>query len=757
MEANSELGQMQTGGNPGEGETKRLPKPAKITRGDWLKIEQHLKSELQSRKTSEFRQRAEQIWKEVDRQVAMQAMVRLNRDGSQAASDWHSVLELGELSKSSENTASDVRRIIFPPTRFWFEPHTDLSEKFGLDPKTGAQVKNTRAQEQVDGRLRAFMMQQHADFGLKDRVELSVKEALHHGSFVAEIVWDEQEMVFEGTKTKTISAPAWKPHSMWNCYPDPSPSVIGTNMFYTGSMFIESYMPRHKAEEMVKSSKDDGWMPSQWKKVSKDEHRSKDGLVTKDVKLTTFWGDIVIPRPDEDLFYPNHKAILMNGTIVFMAPNATPYKPLIMRGYERMDVRDPYYMSPIIKQSPTQKITSTLANKYLDGLDLVLEPPIVYDGNDPDFVLNGGPVVSPGAKVSSKGSNAFQQIEIGDPNAALQGLELFLSEMKEKLGRPGRPVGDRATKAEVVKSAQDQEVSLVGFIDKMEIALRSYLYMQHSMNLANLDEYTFYSAEIDDPDFIRIQKKDLPKSVHFEVVGARGVLGEEERSHKMAVAVAFLSQNPLFATLLDAEAVSLTMLGDAGVKNPEHLLKDAKKVNPRELMAKVQQLTQMLQQAGQELQKEKSGNEVKLKKIASDHDLKTKKMQVEHADKVMKIRTDAMLEVQKLSADIKKNVRELNMELAKELRAEMADRQSYVIADQNGKVAAQASDAMKASTNIVKEAKQAIADLKAEVNEKIGSLYEEIKDVKTEVNRKRTKTVKGKKVNGEWQAVVTET
>jgi hypothetical protein len=46
-----------------------------------------------------------------------------------------------------------------------------------------------------------------------------------------------------------------------------------------------------------------------------------------------------------------------------------------------------------------------------------------------------------------------------------------LNEMKEKLGRPGRPVGDRATKAEVVKNAQDSEVSMVDFIDKMELAL----------------------------------------------------------------------------------------------------------------------------------------------------------------------------------------------------------------------------------------------------------------------------------------------
>jgi hypothetical protein len=51
-----------------------------------------------------------------------------------------------------------------------------------------------------------------------------------------------------------------------------------------------------------------------------------------------------------------------------------------------------------------QKLGSMLANKFMDGVELHLEPPITYDGNDPDFVLNGGPVLEPGAKISTKGS-----------------------------------------------------------------------------------------------------------------------------------------------------------------------------------------------------------------------------------------------------------------------------------------------------------------------------------------------------------------
>ena len=724
----------------------------KITKRDWDKVERYLKDELQQRKDSPSRTDHERIWREVDRQVQMQPMTKMNRDGSEVDMSWHNVVELGELSKSSENISADVRRILFPPSRFWFEAHSDLTDQFPFDPKTGERQQDTELQAKEDGRLRSFMVQQHEDFGLKDRVELCVKEALHHGSFVGEVDWEEQEMIFEATKVKTRGSAVLIPHSMWNCYPDRSPSVLGTQMFYTGSMFIESYMPRYKCEKLIKSGLD-GWMASQWKKVPKDEHKVKDEVL-KDVKITTYWGDLVIERgnDEDDLYFPNHKAKLFNGKLVYMAPNETPYPPLIYRGYERMDVRDPYYISPIIKQSPMQKLASQLANKTMDGIELAIEPPIVYDGNDPDFVLNGGPVIAPGSKVSTKGSNAFQQMQVGDVTAALQGLQLCLNEMKEKLGRPGKPVGDRATKAEVVKASQDQEVSLVDFISKMETALRSYLYMQHAMNLQSLGIYTYYSPEADDPDFLVMTKKDLPKAVHFEVVGARGVLGEEERNQKMKVTTAFLAGSPLFANLLDAHAIALEMYSDDGVKNPEHLMKDTNKADPAQLMAQMQQMQQMIQKIGQELQQEKQKSAVKIQKIQADHQAKMTKITTDHADrekkmmldhqvKQQKIQTDAQHDAHKLASDIKSEVAHLKKEITMEMLHFMAGRHDKV----------QEGAQQTVYESIANDAKTSIDEMKDSVKE----INAKVKDLEKMVTEPKKKTVKARKVNGVWQAEIT--
>jgi hypothetical protein len=75
-------------------------------------------------------------------------------------------------------------------------------------------------------------------------------------------------------------------------------------------------------------------------------HKGKDGEKIKDVKLTTYWGDIHIERADETLWFPNHKVVLMNGTIVYMAPNKTPYPPIIYRGYERTGRTRPVLHEP---------------------------------------------------------------------------------------------------------------------------------------------------------------------------------------------------------------------------------------------------------------------------------------------------------------------------------------------------------------------------------------------------------------------------
>jgi hypothetical protein len=582
------------------------PKERRITGADWDKVQKYVKDEHESRKKSDFRKKNESLWKEVDRQVSMEKMEKRAANGQPLKDTWQASLELGELAKASEIICADVVRIMFPQDRSWFTPHVKLDWPLGPD---GKPIVKPNIQKTADGLLRNLMAQQHKDFGFKSRFRMSVKEALHHGSFVAETRW-EDALLAQEDKIATLSAPVWVPYSMWNTYPDPSPSVIGTNRFYTGSMILVEFMPLWKLKKVAKG---DGWMPERLKKVNKQTNKNKDND-TEDVELVKYFGDIVIERGNGDIYLPNTKVIIANGICVYYAPIQTPYPPVIFAGYERQDVRDPYYTSPIIKLSPTQKAATVTANKFLDAMALKVEPPVEYDSNDPDYVEGGGPQLHPGAKNATKSvGQGMKALDVGEPTYALKALEMFLGQMQQGLGvsslRSGAQEADRQTATEATLLSQGSEVRTMEFINQLESqALTPWLYMQHWLNRSKLQNYTFFNDEVNTPDFITASSKDVDTEAHFEVIGSRGILGEERRNQKISQATAFFLSNPLTAQKINTDQIIIDMYRDAGKKNPEEYLVKQKQVSPQQ----VQQMQQVIQQLQQELAKEKAGNQAKL-------------------------------------------------------------------------------------------------------------------------------------------------
>lgn len=643
-------------------ETSNQPvKKRKIRASDWQEVETFLKEELGRRKDSDFRKDHETIWKEVDRQISMKPMVKYMPDGKEAPRDWQSGFELGELSKASEIITADVMRLIFPATRTWFEAHVKPPVK--LDPQTGKPIQvEQKLQQKADAVYRSLLAQQHLDFGLRARVELSVKESLHHGSFVATCEWEMQNKIYDGKGVESLEAPVWKPHSMWNCYPDSSPAVIPDGaIFYPGSMMIVSYMARYK----VLAFKGEGYMNISNTKIPKRKNTNKD-VDTDDIELITYYGDLTIERDDGDIFLPNSKCITANETIIFYAPNEMPFAQVIYMGYERQDVRDPYFTSPIVKNSPMQKMTTILANKFIDGVDLWARPPGTYDGNDAYLVRQGGPNLSPGSMTPSKGSNKVTFMQVGDPKAALEGVQFCLQKIEEGTAvnaiRSGASDADRKTATEVTNTQQSGEVRTVDFVSKIEPSgLRRFLYMQHEFNLKKMKDYSFYCAEKELPDFISLQKKDLPQTVHFEIVGSKGVLGEQRRAQQMTAVTAFASGNPLFAPLLNAPQILIDMYEDAGVKGAETYVNTQKPQIPPQVQAQMQQMQQQLQEMGQELQKAKSGEAAAMAKI----DIQKREAEANFAIERARLEIEKAQAMSAMKADAADIVRKANESIAK--------------------------------------------------------------------------------------------
>lgn len=588
-------------------------KKRKVKRSDWTKVEEFVKKELDRRKACQFRKAHEPIWREVDRQISMTPMQKLLPNGQQAPQGWESAFELGELSKASEVITADVMRLIFPANRTWFEAHCKPPMQTG---ENGRPVPvEPEKQKKADGIQRAVMTQQHMDFGLKARVELSVKEALHHGGFVATVEWEKQNKFHNGTGVESLEAPVWVPHSMWNSYPDPSPSIVPGAIYYPGSMMIVSFMPRHK----VLALKGEGYMNLDTAKIPKRQNKNKD-VDTDDIELVTYYGDLVIPREDGDIYLPNSKCITANGVIIFYNTNPLPFPEVIYQGYERQDLRDPYFTSPIIKNSPMAKMTTILANEFIDGVKRWSNPPGSYDAMDPTMVASGGPQLWPGAMTGRRGSSKVEFFQVGDPQTALMGVQFGLRKLEEGTSvnaiRQGAGESDRKTATEVQNTQQGSEVRTVDFVGKIEGgALRPFLYMQHDLNLKHLESYSFYCPEKGLPDFLTVKKDDLPKVVHYEVVGSKGILGEQRRSQQMTAVTAFAASTPGFAELLNHADILIGMYEDAGVKGSETYVKTGQQQVPPEVQAQMQQMQQALQETQAALQQAEQGNEAKMAEV----------------------------------------------------------------------------------------------------------------------------------------------
>jgi hypothetical protein len=191
--------------------------------------------------------------------------------------------------------------------------------------------------------------------------------------------------------------------------------------------------------------------------------------------------------------------------------------------------------------------------------------------------------------------------------------------------------------------------------------------MQHALNKGNLKSYSFYNDEMDTPDFMRLSKDNIPDAAHFDVTGAKGLLGEENRINRTTAVTAFAAGNPLFAPRLEVDELLLDMYRDAGQKNPERFLNKGPQIPPQ-VQAQMQQMQQVIQQLQQELAKEKMHTQIKAGELALKRDVKV----------------EVQMDQQKMAADHQLKIADLNRKFALDSRAaRQGDRGGQQAADDN--------------------------------------------------------------------------
>jgi hypothetical protein len=104
-----------------------------------------------------------------------------------------------------------------------------------------------------------------------------------------------------------------------------------------------------------------------------------------------------------------------------------------------------------------QKVATILANKFIDGVDLHIRPPIVYDGNDPYLVATVGCTMHPGVMTATKGSGKVQFMEVGDPKAAIDGSSTgFATKIEEGTAVNAIRSGRDSDRKDSYRSSEDR-------------------------------------------------------------------------------------------------------------------------------------------------------------------------------------------------------------------------------------------------------------------------------------------------------------
>lgn len=579
-------------------------KKRRFTKKDEESVADYVKQEFELRKGDSFRKTHEAIWSVIDKQIAMEAPKAQQKDKKKG--DWHNSVQLGDIADALEVIGADTTRLLFPNDRSYFRPHIEIEGE--IDPESGESKIDDNEQRIKDEVLRSLMVQQQADFGFRDRVKMSVKEALSHGGLVAVVEPSTMPKFHGGTDVEVLTSPTWTPYSMWNCYPDPSQHVIGTELFYRGSMIIKAEMPRSKVKKMP------------WRNIDKISEKQRGKTKDAPVEILYYYGDITIERTNGVMFLPNKKIVIADGHFAFQETNKTPFSPVIYTGYEKDDVRDPYFTSPLIKRSPMHSIATRSANKMLDAVDLSVEPPIAYDSLDPRFAKDGGPVIAPGAKIPTRGNASVKTIHVADPAPAREAMILAQRHVQDGTGvdatRKGVSASTEQTAFEVQKKDQKSEIRTIDFVGTLERqAVKPFLYMQHHLNTLELSNYPFYNSNKDTPDFLRASKSDLPKVVHFEITGSKEILGEEQRISRFATAVSFASQNERVAARTNWDSVSEEAWRLAGMKDPQRfVLTDDTNAEADQIKEQAEQAIQQMQEQMQKLMEEGKKTQLKLEK-----------------------------------------------------------------------------------------------------------------------------------------------
>ncbi|KKN23983.1 hypothetical protein LCGC14_0899450 [marine sediment metagenome] len=521
--------------------------PKKILRRDLKTIAEWIVEEYEHRKNSETRRDREKNWKEVDRQVKMEALPRVSRDEKDRRLDWMSAIELPLQAHALEILADDTMRLLFPPKPIWFRPVAELDDEWAefIEQNPLISGKNVPPvgiadQDTANIIVHSTLNHFHNQYDFRGHWMKIIIEAMKYGTFVGRLGVVRRDIItnqYAGVTEKTRKIPVLIPVSIKNLFLDDSPQYV----FHEGLAIQPSFIRRwwqRKSDLMAaaKAAPDSaGWRRKELAALKV----SKDSKTKNHVEVLEYEGDIFISRTKgEDIELVNQIITVGIGgppEVIRMRELTHSFRSYITGVYLDDEANSVYGSSPLMKGRPLQAAASEMANRMIDAAVLNTEPPIAWLDSDRHLKSIGGPVIGPGEQWRSDEPDSVRPQKIGDPNALSGVLGLMLGEYEDVIGvkdpRRGGGPKSHTTEGAAIIAASRGVLRTEEFAGRMEQApIRTWLYMEYELIKDILKNTSIFVNMRGVEGHIEIDRKYLPSSSDFIVEGSRGFIAKRERA-----------------------------------------------------------------------------------------------------------------------------------------------------------------------------------------------------------------------------------
>lgn len=571
--------------------TPKQPKKRRFRDNDWKRMAEEIWQEKQDRASR--RADLEKIWKEVDRQVRMEAIPRTSGNKDAPENVWLPQIELSLQVSSHETHVADIRRLLFPRDRSWFKVRGAITDDW-LD-KTDFQsllagdnsgVPSVMGQEEADGIAEAALHFYHNAYDFRGAWDALNGEALKYGAFCGRFKTVEKPIFYDtyrGLVRDNATLPVIVPRSMWSTYLDDSSHAAMSEGMMLAPAVIECH--KQKLDDLLMAaasgsadpeSEQGGWRKDVVKGLA--PVRKAD----KEVELIEYEGDIVVPRSEGNpMFLPNSlvTVVVAEGgpKVVRYRVSKLPFRSYFSQAYHSTDLRSPYGVGPLMMGAPLHNVATDSMNDLMECAALNARPPLAWNPDDYHLEATGGPKLYPGASFPAK--SGVVPLKFADPTAMMQVYSANVDQYRDTTGTQ-RPRLGAQTKSHTTAYSTDAEMSrgLVRTVDYvsslMSGAMPNWLSMEYEMARRLLKNQVVYAPRW--KTFLEISGKHLPEYAMFEVYGAAGPAEEREAEQKRTNALLTLLKSvPLAAqagVTVDVREILTRLLEEAGFADTETIV-----------------------------------------------------------------------------------------------------------------------------------------------------------------------------------------